>query len=216
MPTTHRPAAPTDPDRGRASEHALVEALRRGDEAAFARVHAAHHHALVRVARLYVHSRVAAEDVAQETWVAVVQGIGRFEGRSSLRTWIFCILLNRARRRGAQDARVLPLAFPVDETGSRAWTTATVELQGPEDRLLSGETRTVVKDAIAALPPTQRTVITLRDVEGRPAAEVCRVLALTAGNQRVLLHRARTHVRAAVRRYLEVDGSAWEPRTEAG
>jgi RNA polymerase sigma-70 factor (ECF subfamily) len=198
----------------------LVEALRRGDEKAFAALIDRYHSSLVRLAMMYVATREQAEDVVQETWIAVLNGIGRFEGRSSLKTWIFRILVNRAKTKGVRESRSVPfssLAGEVEEgepsvdpsrfadrgRGAGAWSAPPESWEGiPEDRLLSAETHAVVDDAIAALPPAQRAVITLRDVKGFTAQEACDVLGLTEANQRVLLHRARSKVRARLEDYL--------------
>jgi RNA polymerase sigma-70 factor (ECF subfamily) len=197
------------------NEAALVAALRRGDEAAFRALIDMYHAMLVRVARMYVSTQAVAEEVAQETWLAVLEGIGRFEGRSSLKTWLFRILTNRAKTRGIREGRSLPFsALEPDEPaveserfhgGDHAWPGhwSAPPAEFPEDRLLAGETREVIERAIEALPPTQRTVISLRDIEGWSADEVCNALTLSETNQRVLLHRARSAVRAALEQYLE-------------
>jgi len=195
-------------------EHALVAALRNGEEAAFRKLVEMYHAMLVRVARMYVSTQAVAEEVAAETWLAVVEGIHRFEERSSLKTWIFRILTNRAKTRGIREGRSLPFSSlegdePAVEpdrfhSGDHPWPGHwAAPPQGfPEERLLAGETREVIENAIAALPPTQRAVITLRDVEGWSAEEVCNALTLTETNQRVLLHRARSAVRRALEEYL--------------
>src|SRR6266545_5160573 len=209
-----------------AEELRLVAALRAGDEAAFATLIDRYHASLLRLAMLYVPSRAVAEEVAQETWLGVLQGIGRFEGRSSLKTWIFRILTNRARTRGQREGRSVPFSdLAVAEAGSSelsvdadqfwpadhpAWANLWVSYprnwnELPEDRLLSRETLDRVQAAIAALPPSQREVIRLRDVEGWSSAEVCNVLEITETNQRVLLHRARAKVRSDVEQYLNVE-----------
>jgi RNA polymerase sigma-70 factor (ECF subfamily) len=201
------PAAATDPDI------ALVERLRAGDEAAFMELVERHHAALVRLAQSFVSSRAVAEEVAQETWLAVLNGIDRFEGRSSLKTWIFRILVNRAKTRGEREARSVPFSSLENADGpsvdpdrfvdAGAWNAPPRSWEGePVERLLAGEARSVIDAAIEKLPPVQRQVITLRDVEGLDADETCRVLDLTDGNQRVLLHRARAAVRQALEDYL--------------
>jgi RNA polymerase sigma-70 factor (ECF subfamily) len=169
---------------------------------------------LVRVARAYVPTQTAAEEVAADTWLAVLEGIDRFEERSSLKTWIFRILTNKAKTRGMRERRSLPFsALEADDLSVDPdrfhgpehrwpghWAAAP---QGfPEERLLAAETRDVVERAIEALPPAQRAVISLRDVEGWSADEVCNALTLSETNQRVLLHRARSAVRAALESYL--------------
>ena len=198
-----------------------VAALRRQDEAAFAALVEAHHASLVRVAKLYVRDHAVAEEVAQETWLAVMQGIDRFEGRSSLKTWIFRILTNTAKTRAEREGRTVPFSAvaELDEEGAAVeperffgsghrwaghWASAPSDWRElPEDRLLSRETMAEVERAIAGLPATQRAVLVLRDVDGLSAAEACQLLGLTEGNQRVLLHRARSKVRAALERYLD-------------
>ena len=196
-----------------ADDARLVEQLRAGDESAFAELVRAYHPSLLRVARLFVPTAALAEDVVGETWLGVVKGIDRFEGRSSLKTWIFRILTNIAKTRGQRESRSVPFSSledadtsfePAVESGRftpvghwadppRAW---------PEERLLSRETLEVIEDAIEALPPAQRAVISLRDVEGWDAEEVRNALELSETNQRVLLHRARAKVRRALDGYL--------------
>ncbi len=194
----------------------IVEALRSGDELAFVALVEEHVPSMLRVARLYVSTHAVAEEVVQEAWVGVLRGIVRFEGRSSLKTWIFRILTNTAKTRGEREGRSVPfssLAEPGDEgyvdldrftpegrwavaAGPRSWHGV------PEERLVAAETMDRIRAAIEALPDTQRTVITLRDVEGWSSEEVCNVLELTETNQRVLLHRARSRVRNALEAYI--------------
>jgi RNA polymerase sigma-70 factor, ECF subfamily len=192
----------------------LLDALRAGDEQAFAALVDKYGPSLLRLAQLYVSSRAVAEEVVQETWLAVLTGIERFEGRSSLKTWLFRILTNKAKTRGQREGRTLPfssLASDGDEDQTavaverfaRGGAWATPPRGVPEERLLAGETRARVDQAISALPPNQRAVITLRDLEGLSAEEACNVLGLSETNQRVLLHRARAKVRTALERYLE-------------
>ncbi len=204
-------------------ERALLERLRAGDEQAFAALVDRYHARLVRLASLFVANQAVAEEVAQETWIGVLQGIDRFEGRSSFRTWLFRILTNQAKRRGQREARSMPFAAfsevdagdcepvvaperfrPVGDEWAGHWVSYPQNWrETPEERFLSHETRTLVQQAIADLPQQQRLVITLRDVEGFPAAEVCNALAISETHQRVLLHRARSKVRAQLERYLE-------------
>ena len=191
----------------------LVEGLRAGDEEAFMELIRALNPSLLRVARMFVPTAALAEDVVQETWLAVLNGIGRFEGRSSLKTWIFRILTNTAKTRGERERRSVPFStFETEDggfepaversrfTGTGHW--AVLPRAWPEDRLLANETRLVIERAIERLPPSQRTVITLRDVEGWTADEVRNALELSETNQRVLLHRARAKVRRALEQYL--------------
>jgi RNA polymerase sigma-70 factor, ECF subfamily len=201
-------------------DEGLVAALRGGDERAFAAVVDRHTPALLRVAMAYVPSRAVAEEVVQETWIAVLRGIDGFEGRSSLKTWIFRILTNVAMRGGSRERRSVPFAAlaAAEDTGEPSidpdrflpadhelfpghWALMPTRWPTPEEGLLSGEVRDVILAAIERLPKAQRTVIALRDIEGWSAEEVCVALEISAGNQRILLHRARTRVRAAIEDY---------------
>jgi len=189
----------------------LVAALREGDEAAFLAVVRRHHPSMVRVARAFVASDAVAEEVVQEAWLGVLDGIGQFEGRSSLRSWLFSIVANRARSRAAREARSAPFSswdepdeepavdssrfLPQDHPRWPGHWSSPPE-RWPEEKLLLRETLDLAREAIAALPEAQRQVIILRDVEGCDAGEVCQALGVTDGNQRVLLHRARSKVRA--------------------
>jgi RNA polymerase sigma-70 factor (ECF subfamily) len=202
-----------------------LTALRAGNDGAFRELVGSWSPSMLRVARRHVHSDAVAEDVVQETWVAVLRGIDRFEGRSSLRTWVFRILINQAKTRGAAERRTVPFscAFPdeeeelheslvpprrtsVDDESEwpRRWVrpAARWELDGPEAAVLAQETRVRLRSALAALPPRQREVVSLRDVQGFTGADVARELELTEGNQRVLLHRGRGTLRAAIGEYL--------------
>ncbi|MEW6583852.1 MAG: sigma-70 family RNA polymerase sigma factor [Actinomycetota bacterium] len=222
-----RPAAPAAPRDAAPTpeERRLVAALRAGDEAAFMALVERYNGALLRLALSFVPSRAVAEEVVQETWLAVIQGIGRFEGRSTLRTWLFRILVNRAKTRGERERRTVPFSAlaaaeaDADETlvdpdrflphghrwaghwsqGPRPWG------DSPEDRLLARETASVVTGAIDRLPPGQRAVVSLRDVAGWSAEEVCEALGISEVNQRVLLHRGRTRVRDALDAHLGED-----------
>jgi RNA polymerase sigma-70 factor (ECF subfamily) len=202
-------------------EQELVAALKAGDEAAFAALVDRYQASLVRIARMYVRDQATAEDVAAETWLAVLNGIDRFEGRSSFRTWLFRILSNRAKTRGQREARSVPFSSVGDpdepavdpdrfqgegEQHPDGWRVFPTPWEGdPEERLLAGEARTLILDTIEQLPPNQRAVITLRDIEGFSADEVRNVLDVSDTNQRVLLHRARSKVRRALEKYLEAD-----------
>jgi RNA polymerase sigma-70 factor, ECF subfamily len=205
----------------------LVEALRRGDEAAFAGLVDELTGPLTRLALAHVPSQAIAEEVVQDTWLGVIRGIDRFEGRSSLRTWIFQILLNNARTRGKREKRTLPFASlrrrdpegrddpavdPDRFQGSRGdhpghWARPPVEWDSPEERLASDAARDVLLRAIADLPERQREVLTLRDVLGYSAEEARNALDLTETNQRVLLHRARSKVRTALERHFEAEAA---------
>jgi RNA polymerase sigma-70 factor (ECF subfamily) len=203
-----------------AAEADLLDTLRAGDEAAFEGLVARHHATMLAVAMTYVRGRSVAEEIVQETWLAVIQGLDRFEGRSSLKTWILSILVHKAKSRGVREARSVPFAsLEPDEPAvaperfrdrgepypghwrafPREWSASAAA--AVQDR----ETLRVVMGAIAALPPVQHTVIRMRDVEGYSSEEVCAALDVSEGNQRVLLHRARSRVRAALEDHLEPD-----------
>jgi RNA polymerase sigma-70 factor (ECF subfamily) len=208
---------------GEVSDEELVEQLRGGDESAFSEIFERYHTAMVSLAVVYVRSWSVAEEVAQDTWIAVLNGIDRFEGRSSLKTWIYRILINRAMTRGKRENRCLAFSVVWEQAGRSgeaavdpahfisasgatcgAWAAAPQPWEDqPEERLLSGEVRERLQDAIEQLPLSQRTVITLRDVEGWSSSEVCNTLDISETNQRVLLHRARAKVRRALEGYLE-------------
>ena len=199
-------------------ERRLREALRRGDEDAFTALFDRYHAPLRRLALSIVRTPAVADEVVQETWLAVVRGIDGFEGRSSLKTWIHRILVNAARTRAEREARTVPLsAVAADgpavhatrflderhERWPRHWATPPERWNEiPEERLLGRETLERVRIAIRRLPPAQQQVIVLRDVEGWPPEEVCELLDLTEANQRVLLHRARSKVRGTLELYL--------------
>jgi RNA polymerase sigma-70 factor (ECF subfamily) len=203
-------------------DHAILDALRHGDEPAFEALLDRYHQALVRRALVWVSDRAVAEDVVQETWLGLLRGLERFEERSSLKTWLFRILDNRARSRAVREGKSVPFSalahdalvtdepavdperfLPVDHprvpghwaSPPRDWQTT------PEAWLLSRETCACLESAIDCLQPSQRAVVTLRDVEGRTSNEVCTLLGLSESNQRVLLHRGRSHVRRAMERY---------------
>jgi RNA polymerase sigma-70 factor, ECF subfamily len=196
-------------------DKALLERLRAGDEEAFETLVARHDAALRRVARTFVRTDSAADEVVQDTWLAVVRGLDGFEGRSSLRTWIFRILVNQARTRATRDARSVPFSAIEDDdqpavepsafAADGRWTSAPPRLDAdPETGLLSAELRAHLMEAVDGLSPDQRAVITLRDLVGVPSKEVSELLDISDGNQRVLLHRARSRVRAALVPLLEV------------
>jgi RNA polymerase sigma-70 factor (ECF subfamily) len=195
----------------------VVAALKRGEESVFAQLVDAYSPGLLRVARMYVRYREVAADVVQETWIGVLRGIDRFEGRSSLKTWIYRILINTAKTRGQRESRSIPFSAAAgdDEAAvdpdrfldsshrfAGGWKLGPSEWQTPEEELLQGETRDAILAAIDQLPDAQRAVITMRDVEGFPAEEVSEALGITDGNQRVLLHRARSKVRRAIEEHL--------------
>jgi len=207
-----------------AEERSLIEGLRNGDEEAFTLLLSLYYNSLLRLAMCYVPSRAVAEEVVQETWIGVLQGIGRFEGRSSVKTWIFSILTHRAKTRGQQERRHVPfsalaakecasceLAFDPDrflpadhEQWPNHWASPPQSWgESPEKRLLSKEAQTYLRRAISSLPAAQAEVIRLRDIEQWTAAEVCNVLGITETNQRVLLHRARSRVRRSLEPYFQ-------------
>ena len=200
----------------------LVPALRRGDEAAFEWLLDRYSAPLRHLARSYVSNSAAADEAVQETWVAVITGIDRFERRSSLKTWVYRILVNVARSKGVKEHRTVPFASLGDELDGEEravdpqrfrdhrdhwpghWAAPPVAWdEEPEDHLLGRETLSIVAHAITALPPNQQTVITLRDVEGWDSVEVCNALDISETNQRVLLHRARSKVRCALEAHFE-------------
>jgi RNA polymerase sigma-70 factor, ECF subfamily len=193
------------------SDAGLVRALREGDEAAFAELVDRYSPSMLRLAMMYVSSRAVAEEVVQEAWIAVLDGIGGFEGRSSLKTWIFRILTNIAKTRGQREGRSIPFsslapddehAVDPDRFAENGHWASPPRSWGPEDRLLADETVAVVEGAIAELPPNQAIVISMRDVDGFSAEEACNALDISETNQRVLLHRARSKVRQALEDYL--------------
>lgn len=197
------------------TEGDVLVRLRAGDETAFQALVRQHHRAMTRLALSFVQTPSIADEVVQETWLAVIRGLDGFEARSSLKTWIFRILVNRAKTRGVSEQRTTPfssLTAPEDDQGptvDRDRFIADGEAFGgywsvppsrffelPEERLLAAETRALIGSAISELPARQQQVIRLRDVEGWEAAEVCEGLGISEANQRVLLHRARARVRA--------------------
>jgi RNA polymerase sigma-70 factor (ECF subfamily) len=200
----------------------LIEAMRAGDERAFEAFIARHHTTMFRVARSYVPCDAVAEEVVQETWGAVLAQLDRFEERSAVKTWIFRILINRAKTRGERERRTVPFSClstkatgdgPDEREGfedrlsaDAGWSSTARPWQNPERRLLSLEAREVIRTALADLPERQRVVVTLRDVEGVAAEEVCELLNISLGNQRVLLHRGRAHLRTLLGRHLSDQG----------
>jgi RNA polymerase sigma-70 factor, ECF subfamily len=185
-------------------ETELVARLRSGDEAAFVALVERFHAPMLRLARSYVPSDAVAEEVVQDAWLGVVRGIDRFEGRSSLKTWLFHIVANRARSTGVRERRTVPVAIEDDAalpgeafTAGGAWasppTPWTTEV---ENRLVAAQAVERIAACLGQLPESQRRVVTLRDVEGLSAEEVCSALGITAANQRVLLHRGRARIRS--------------------
>jgi RNA polymerase sigma-70 factor, ECF subfamily len=203
-------------------ETQLLAALRERDEAAFVTLVHRYHGPLLRLAMVYAGSRAVAEEIVQETWLGVLQGIDRFEGRASFKTWPFRILVNRAKTRSERESRTVPFsALASSEAGAdeaavspnrflgadhpdwpNHWCAPPTSWGGsPEQSLLSKEGRDLIGAVISGLPPAQRQVITLRDIEGWSAEEVCNALDVSETNQRVLLHRARSRVRGALESY---------------
>ncbi len=197
-------------------DRALVARLRDGDEQAFASLVDGWTGWMLRLARQHVPTPSVAEEVVQETWLAVLEGLDRFRGESSLRTWVYRILLNQAKRRGVRESRTVPFASLApedqgptvdpdrfqgrDEPHPGGWRH--YPEQWPEHVVLTREVQAVVAEALTELPARQRIVIALRDLDGHSAEEVCDLLDISAGNQRVLLHRGRAVVRAHLERYL--------------
>jgi RNA polymerase sigma-70 factor (ECF subfamily) len=194
---------------------ALLRALREGDERVFSELVDGWSQMMLRLALSRVERRAVAEEVVQDAWLTVLRSLDRYERRSTFRTWVLGIVVNlarsrvRAERRSAllssgrppsvDPARFLPATHP---RWPHHWAVEPAAWRTPEDELLAGETRKVILDAIDALPPAQREVVVLRDLEGMPSTEVCNILALTDTHQRVLLHRARSRIRNALERYL--------------
>ncbi|WP_319448014.1 MULTISPECIES: RNA polymerase sigma factor [unclassified Mycobacterium] len=198
---------------------AMVAALRAGDEAAFARLVDRHAPSMLRVARGYVQTHELAEDVVQETWIALLKGIDKFEGRSSLRTWLFTVLINIAKTRGIRerkDVEVQLKAFVGDTVDPARFRPAGDEWPGhwkpnevpapfpetPEGSLLGNELTAVALHGLDGLPERQRVVVTMRDMLGLDSDEVCKLLDISVANQRVLLHRGRAAVRQVLEDYL--------------
>jgi RNA polymerase sigma-70 factor (ECF subfamily) len=201
-------------------EGELLDRLRAGDERAFEALVERCYPTMIAVALHHVRTRAVAEEVVQEAWLGVLKGLDRFEGRSSLKTWILRIVVNTAKTRGAREARAVPYSSlaaqgeepAVDPERFRGpddpfpghWRAYPGDWHRlPDEALTQGETLKVVIGAIEALPPAQRTVIALRDIQGCDPEEVCALLDVSEGNQRVLLHRARSKVRAALERHLD-------------
>jgi len=202
------------------SDEKVVAGLRAGDERTFRDLFACNYPVMKRVARGYVDSEAGAEEVVQETWMAIMTGIDRFEGRSALSTWMFSILTHQAKSHSAHERRALPFSSIAprdveeaivdpdrfqkdDEAWPGHWATPPRPWQKPDRRLLSLEARELLKKALPELPERQRLIVALRDVEGLSAEEVCDLLGLSQENQRVLLHRGRSRLRAALEGYFD-------------
>jgi RNA polymerase sigma-70 factor, ECF subfamily len=209
-------------------EAALIDAIRRRNELAFVELVARYHGPLLRLALVYAKSYALAEEIVQDTWLGVLQGIDAFERRSSFKTWLFRILVNRARTRAEREGRMVPFSAYGDVSAQPAeasvpadrflgpdhpewpyhWAVPPKAWGGqPEEQLLTRETLELVDRAITALTPSQREVITLRDVQGCTSTEVCNILGITETNQRVLLHRARSRVRGVIERHFDAEQS---------
>jgi RNA polymerase sigma-70 factor, ECF subfamily len=214
------PRAEVRPLRTSTDELQLVERLRAGDEQAFEQLVAEYWGTMMSVAQNYVRTRAVAEEVVQEAWVGVLQGLGRFEGRSALKTWILAILVNKAKTRGVREARTVPFSALAPEGEEPSveperfrgagdgfpghWRAYPSDWRASADHAAEDhETIRVCMRAIASLPPAQQAVIRMRDVEGYPSEEVCEALGVSEGNQRVLLHRARSKVRAELERHFD-------------
>jgi RNA polymerase sigma-70 factor (ECF subfamily) len=206
--------------RAASDELALVARLRAGDEHAFEALVVRHYATMLAVARSYVQSRSVAEEVVQEAWLGLLQSLDRFEGRSSLKTWVIAIVANKAKTRAQRERRTIPFGAMTRDDDEPAVDADRFRGPGepypghwrgspsnwgasPEAVLQDRETMRAAMRAIAELPPAQQTVIRMRDVEGYSADEVCTALELTQANQRVLLHRARARVRTALERHLD-------------
>jgi RNA polymerase sigma-70 factor (ECF subfamily) len=210
----------------RLNETTLLDLLRQRDETSFAQLIEQYHSSLVRLAGIYVHDTTTAEEVAQETWLAVLHGLDQFEGRSSLKTWIFTILTNKAKTRSQREKRIVsytdseeslqeqstvdPKRFrdPSADAWPNHWLpgSAPASWSGiPEDVFLSQETMDLIRETIDSLPDHQRLVITLHDQDELSTQEICNILGISETNQRVLLHRARARVRQALENYFQVE-----------
>jgi RNA polymerase sigma-70 factor, ECF subfamily len=192
----------------------VLRLLRAGDEQAFVALVERYNGSMLRLASSFVPSRAVAEEVVQDTWLAVLRGLSAFQGRSSLRTWMFTILVNRARTTGTREQRTIPVADagPVVDASrfgpDGAWSAPPEHwIEEAEDRIEAEKLAGLLKALVGGLPDRQREVVLLRDVEGMTSAEVCQVLAISEANQRVLLHRGRGKLRQALESELGVRGS---------
>jgi RNA polymerase sigma-70 factor (ECF subfamily) len=197
---TSRHAPPTPPD-----DLALLDRLRAGDERAFIELVGRHHDAMLRLARAYVPNLAVAEEVVQETWLVVLRGVAGFEGRSSMKTWLYRILVNRARTTGAREHRHVPIGDPEQAVDPSRFDRDGSWVSPPDhwvddvvDRVRAGKLSGSIRSALDELPLLQRDVVTLRDVEGMSSAEACQILGISDSNQRVLLHRGRSRLRHAL------------------
>ena len=201
---------PTSYARTVSNDTELVARLRAGDEAAFVALVDLYHAPMVRFASTFVPSRAIAEEVVQETWLSVVRGIGGFEGRSTLRTWLFSIVANGARRTGARERRQTPTDFDDDRSGldgrfgrGGQWTSPPVPWADDSvERIAAAQVVASIRECFATLPEAQRQAVLLRDFEGLSSSEVCDLLGISEGNLRVLLHRGRARMRSEIEREL--------------
>ncbi|WP_410667795.1 RNA polymerase sigma factor [Amycolatopsis sp. cmx-4-68] len=214
------------------SDTELIARLKSGDESAYALLLDAWSGKLLRLARCFVSTNDSAHELVQDTWLAVLRGIGNFEGRSSLKTWVFRILVNAAKRRSTQERRTVPWSSvaraedagpTVDPSRFRGptdpypgdWWAYPATWPTPEQEAMATEIRNEVASALTELPERQQIVLTLRDVEGHTSEEVCAMLEISASNQRVLLHRARAAVRKRLEDYFSPAPAADDPDTVA-
>ena len=215
--------APVEAYQAAYEDKRVVKALQAGDEKVFMELVESLGPSMLRVALLFVRTRAVAEEVVQEAWLGVLSGIGRFEGRSSLKTWVFRILTNIAKTRGEREGRSVPFSslasddlesgessvepdrfLPDGDRWAGHWASSPRRFDAqPESRLLASETLSIVQRVVEALPEAQRVVLTMRDIAGFPAEEVCEALGISEVNQRVLLHRGRSKVRSALESYLD-------------
>jgi RNA polymerase sigma-70 factor, ECF subfamily len=222
VPTMDSRRAHSLEHKAASDESELIESLRAGDEAAFVILVERYNASMIRVARIYVGDSAMAQEVAQEAWLGVLRGLDRFQARSSLKTWIFHIVLNCARARHSRERRSIPFSAAAealtegaepavdpsrfrgpDDPYHGGWTSFPPGWgQAPEQRVLSGEVRQLIDAAVEQLPPAQREVVVMRDVQGWTADEVCQILQVSESNQRVLLHRGRSKLRCALAHYL--------------
>jgi RNA polymerase sigma-70 factor (ECF subfamily) len=191
----------------------LLRRLRSGDERAFAFLVERYHESMLRVATSFVPSRAVAEEVVQDTWLAALRGLSGFEGRSSLRTWLFRILVNRARTTGTREHRSIPVADAGPAVDAArfapdgAWIAPPEQwIEEAENRLAAGKIAALLRTGLDELPDRQREVVTLRDVEGMSSEEACEVLGISEANQRVLLHRGRSKLRQFIEAELREEG----------